>query len=266
MFARQVIGSVLALGCCGAWADAETSIDIRAKAGQEQVTQDTGPVQNTLTYSYGGGTGTAYANLETGILRDYAVAPPFPGGSDFSYSAVQSRIADVITFAPTAGGTAYLYWSVDGTLPSFDGHLDSTATVGLFVSGGTNDIAEDHAFVNDSCAPYSVTTCEAGTRWAQSGVVAFQIDGNNPISIQAVLQTEPADGGVGDFSNTGRLYLVVPTGETFTSDSGVFLDEATPISSVPEPVSSALLLGGLALLFARNKRGAQAHERRSPNS
>lgn len=251
---QHILASALTLACCGAWADAETSIDIRAKYTQEQVKSDSTPVQDTLTFSYGGGTGASYANLETGILRDYAVAPPRPSEADFSYALAQSRIGDVITFAPSASGTAYLHWSADGSLTAFDGASESSASMSIIVAGGTNRIDETHAYTNFSCAPYNVTSCEAGTHFSQSGMVAFEIAGDNPIDIQAVLGTNPSDGGTGDFSNTGRLYLVVPAGETFTSASGVFLAEASPVTSVPEPASLSLLIEGMALLAARRMR------------
>lgn len=236
------------------WAGtASTQVEIRAMAGNDTQRSDSAPVQDTLTYSNAGGTGTAYANLQTGILRDYAVAPPLPS-NDFSYTLASSRISDIITFNAGATGTAYLEWSVDGTLAAFDNNLTSTAGLSLFISGAANNIDENHAYTNFSCAPYNVTTCQAGTSFSQTGMVAFNIAGGDPTSIEVVLDSYPADGSIGDFSNTGKVYLVLPDGVTFTSGSGVFLDEAAPVVAVPEPSTLALVVAGFGLLLWNGRR------------
>jgi hypothetical protein len=48
-----------------------------------------------------------------------------------------------------------------------------------------------------------------------------------------------------DYSQTASVAFDLPTGTTFTSDSGVFLSQSGP-SQVPEPGSAALLATGIA--------------------
>ncbi|MEM1190101.1 MAG: hypothetical protein AAGI72_16345 [Pseudomonadota bacterium] len=60
-----------------------------------------------------------------------------------------------------------------------------------------------------------------------------------------------------DFSNTGTLSLDLPMGATFTSASGVFLNDAggggPPVSQIPTPATGSLaLLGSLVLLSRRH--------------
>lgn len=57
------------------------------------------------------------------------------------------------------------------------------------------------------------------------------------------------NGGSADFSPTALQWLALPSGLSFSSDSGVFLSQA-----VPEPALSTLWLFGLALLAALRRR------------
>jgi len=62
-----------------------------------------------------------------------------------------------------------------------------------------------------------------------------------------------------DYYNTGKLQFVLPTGTTFTSDSGVFLSQAG--GAVPEPQIWAMLTIGFGLVgaaFRRRRRVAIA--------
>jgi hypothetical protein len=50
------------------------------------------------------------------------------------------------------------------------------------------------------------------------------------------------------------VYLRLPEGVTYTSDTGQFLATATPIALVPEPATYALLIGGLGLIGLARRR------------
>ena len=78
---------------------------------------------------------------------------------------------------------------------------------------------------------------------------------NGTFSFDWRLTVEAAGGASAEFGNTALVYLRLPEGVTFTSESGGFLAEAVPL--VPEPSTSLLQLtgfGGLALL--KRRRGA----------
>jgi hypothetical protein len=81
--------------------------------------------------------------------------------------------------------------------------------------------------------------------------------------IQAGFDGGVINNGFADFSNTASLFLVVPPGVTFTSQSGVFLTQAPP-APVPEPHSILMLVTGLTALgmMVRRKRHkcTQRHE------
>jgi hypothetical protein len=54
---------------------------------------------------------------------------------------------------------------------------------------------------------------------------------------------------------TSKVHLSLPTGVTFTSESGVFAN--SPIAAVPEPETYAMLLAGLGLMGAFVRRRKQ---------
>ena len=58
-----------------------------------------------------------------------------------------------------------------------------------------------------------------------------------------------------DFSNTGQfLSLDVPDGVTWTSESGVFLDDVPAVNPVPEPASMILVSLGLMTSLVKLRR------------
>jgi hypothetical protein len=66
-----------------------------------------------------------------------------------------------------------------------------------------------------------------------------------------------ANGMICDYGNTAKFALSLPTGTSFTSDSGVFLTGGAPVGGVPEPASWAMMLvgfGGLGAVLRRQRR------------
>ena len=72
-----------------------------------------------------------------------------------------------------------------------------------------------------------------------------------------------ADGMICDYGNTAKFALSLPTGTSFTSDSGVFLTGGGAVGGVPEPASWAMMLvgfGGLGAVRRRQRqRGGRAY-------
>ena len=79
------------------------------------------------------------------------------------------------------------------------------------------------------------------------------------IAVDLSVNLECSLGYVCDFSHTAKLGLVLPTGASFTSESGVFLT-ASVGGAVPEPASWALLITGFGAV------GAASRRRRTPVS
>jgi hypothetical protein len=68
--------------------------------------------------------------------------------------------------------------------------------------------------------------------------------------------------GTADLAHTAVITQVLPPGWSYTSESGVFLTESPtePPSPVPEPGTTALMLGGIAAMVSRLRlRNATRH-------
>jgi hypothetical protein len=217
---------------------------------------DSGPISVTVTASAGTGTASAYANMNTGILRTSAIGSGTPADRLGVFaSAATASIKDAITFAPGASGTAYFQWQFDGTLsPS----AYNTFAYG-YITVDVNSVKGTHTYlvnVGDFCSP-SDANCVAGSSIDRTGAVPIII-APGTFNISAELQVGAENGAFANFSNTAKFYLQTPTGVSFTSTSGEFLTEATPVVSVPEPASGAMLTAGiLAIGIAARRR--QSH-------
>ena len=107
------------------------------------------------------------------------------------------------------------------------------------------------------CYPQGVLACGYGTSVNQTGFLMFNLQpGVN--TIQVDLSTSTLAGVTGDFSRTAAIDLRLPSGVTYTSDSGVFLSTAVPVDTapppittpVPEPSTYLLMLAGLWAVIA----------------
>ena len=249
-YCQLVAAATLAAMACSVQAQSSVVIAITNPTETDRIVNDPVVAIGSLVLSDSSAAG--YANLETGILRSESIGPPiqpglgYPDGQFSSQSAAQ--IVDTITFGAGASGTGFLDWHVDGTLTPAGNPFPSATTSLVLGVGGTG---ETDYFTDSTglCVPSA--TCNFGTSFNKTGAFAFTIAPGS-FQISAFLQTEAFDGAIANFSNTGTFYLRLPGGVTYTSTSGVFLTEATPIfpgvPAVPEPSSYALLLGGLGLL------------------
>lgn len=113
--------------------------------------------------------------------------------------------------------------------------------------------------VNSTAAPEVFSSANNIGDWQQLSTNQFlatiDVSGSDPTLLFVM---DLGAGSPADFLHAGRISLSpLPTGVTFTSDSGVFLSQRTPTTSIPEPASLALLGLGLASLgFVRRRKRA----------
>jgi hypothetical protein len=203
-----------------------------------------------------GGSAYAYANLNTGILRDVGVSDNlFPLTTT---STADSSISDSLTFSAGVGMTAYLDYMFDGTLNVLS-TVPSAASAQMVVSvtsiGGAVRRYETLSAFAANCG--AGTNCEVGTSTMRTGSVAFQIF-NGSTSFIMGLSGNASMGNSFNFGNTAKFYLRLPEGVTYTSASGNFLTAAAPIFAVPEPSTWAMLAVGMGMLAAKRRRSQDA--------
>jgi len=190
----------------------------------------------------------AFADLNAGILRiagKSVYAPPFTTTTDGN-----SSISDTVTFTSGTGQTAFLDYSFDGILGVVSDAIPKAASAQLFVNigtvGGSSSVYQTLSAYGANCG--FGTNCVVGTSTSRTGSLEFQIFAGAPTSFNISLNGFASIGNSFDFSNTAKLYLRVPTNVTYTSASGTFLNAALPVTPVPEPATSALLLVGSVVL------------------
>lgn len=249
-FERWIGFSTVAVGMYAASTLAQATVSV-----QLQTTDGLGPLvtasssANTevereivdgLSNAYG------YSNLVTGVSksRTFASAPGLA-------NVATASMTDIISFTSGYGGTAYLDWYFAGaTDPGLV--YQNGAVLQLNVTGNGVLNYELHALLSSGACTAIYTTCSVGSSVVRTGSMPITIR-TGDYSIQTALTTTSFAGEV-DFSNTVHLYLRLPAGAGFTSQSGQFLSAAPPISVVPEPSTITLLAFGIGSLFACGRR------------
>lgn len=251
-------GAIAAVVCCAAMAPLTAFANASARAylgderipGQVQPPFVQGPISATsqVGLSTGAGYAYAFADLNTGILRvagNSVYAPPFTTTTDGN-----SGIGDTVTFTGGTGLTGFLDYSFDGTLGVVPDVIPKAAFAQLFVNvgtvGGSSSVYQTLSAYSANCGVG--TNCIVGTSTSRTGSLAFQIFAGAPTSFSISLNGFASVGNSFDFGNTAKLYLRLPANVTYTSTSGTFLTAALPITPVPEPATSALLLIGSVVL------------------
>jgi hypothetical protein len=265
-FLHAALGAALCLGAAPALAFSEVYAYANATAGCAQDSyqeyQDTAPFSDALVlasasgafdgicsgFNYPGYTGfagsVASASLRRGELSAYALASggPIAGASiRLSVAVGGGRLRDTVTIlGPTASfsTTVRVGLRVDGNLAGM------SASFGSLVIGGVQRIG---CFSTDQ----SATTCSS---YVAPGPFAYDVFFDVPVSSTSPsflftmnLNASAVEDGEADASSTAALYLQLPAGYSFTSDSGLLL--------VAEPSVLALFGAGLAgTAIARRRR------------
>ena len=172
---------------------------------------------------------------------------PFAGGYSIftlaNCSACANNLGQQITYANadhrTADTAAYMLFSTNGIY-----HFAEYTGI----SGPPNpaDVAHGETFDNGFMTGFYQTTLSIPT-------------GETTLGIGALLHLDCRSGSTCDFGHTGAIdFGALPTGLTWTSESGTFLSAQAPNGGVPEPATWAMMILGFGLIgtAARARRRA----------
>ncbi|MHB1587022.1 MAG: hypothetical protein ACYCRH_10255 [Acidiferrobacteraceae bacterium] len=205
------------------------------------------PFQNPSSVSsFVGGIGSASADadLSTGVLRAYAQEDGTTGSS----AAAGAVFWDTLTFSGVTGTntTGTLVFNVPGTFTDV-GYGGACAAVQV---GGYAQ-----------CNPFTAPVLNASSP-SETIKVPFTLSNGSATEIVAALYGTAYNSfniATADLKDPPQVSLLLPTGVTYTSASGVFLSSTTP---VPEPATWVTMACGLALLWFTASRGRNARTKR----
>ena len=213
----------------------------------------------TVSGDYGDyATGSYYANLATGSIGTHAYAEKdsAPGHAG---STAYATFVETLTFhIPTEVRTEDLYVTLNG-------HFDGTVAT----SGDGVTAYQKWYFRLGGGLGYD-TFDDGNTRYDQSISTDFSLTApifkngfTSTLTLSAYLKSVVSVPGLAeagswadvDFSSTAQfLSLDTPDGVTWTSESGVFLDDAPAVAAVPEPASMILVSLGLMTSLVKLRR------------
>ncbi len=220
-------------------------------------------------------------NLSSGTLRavaqtDYFRAQYDNTGFSDSYTNAGARVTmgDKVTFNNVAiGQVGHLDLLVGGsfsTVPDWRRIPSGIATASASVNSSDRRVLLGRTayFAADEASRLSFGVYSdrdqaiVGSSVSYFDTISFELlPGTYNFSWTLALNVQGYDA---DFSSTARAYLRLPEGVTYTSESGVFLATATPLSPVPLPPMLYQALLGLGLLAAWLRyRSTQAPHRLS---
>lgn len=236
-----------------------TATIIDGPNGNERLTEER-QVSHSLSLAKNSTSSSVSADLSTGVLRAVAVTPRETNSNFITLAAVDATVTDTITFAPGTNGTAFLDWGFDGSLQVEQNKLRPTLSSGAYlnlsvtapngnVSGSRLATVTASNQCNGAASQYCIAGVALRADVAMRGSVPFHIaPGTFSISFSLGASVQAGDDAL--FGNTSYLYLRLPTGVTYSSNSGVFLANALPVPSpVPEPTPTLLFTVGILFLF-----------------
>jgi PEP-CTERM motif len=211
----------------------------------------------TMNLSSVGAVADVTASLATGATHLYASSSYGTGGVTSGTAFISAIMEDLVTFnLSTASASVTLGFALDGIL-SLNGdpqasynqsieyeigsaYMEWEAQSGSSPYTGNTTGFDSFAYTNDSISGFNF-------------LGAITVTNGETLPFYFIQTMNCNDGAVCDFSNTGQISLTLPAGDSFTSNSGVFLTQSE--SAAPEPGSLMLMgLGIAALGWIRHRR------------
>jgi hypothetical protein len=226
-----------------------------------------GAVSAGLSLVTGPDQATVFGSLATGSIKTYLTGTALTALQPVETDGYTTGIlSDGLTWHVAGGGAAAVTISVhvDGTLENNVNIF--TQTLAMRIEGTTEETMN---FQGDSASGPGGLTFQtfpsANQSWVSEAFSDVSVTGFNFTGVFDVTNGEytpfymsfaidPCGYGLTcDFQDTDQLSLSLPTGVSYTSDSGVFL--SSPAMSVPEPTTLTLLaVGAFGVAFARRRQ------------
>lgn len=150
-------------------------VDVQGGPGQQLTLFDNAPglLIAQTSGSSGDSVATSYANMTTGVLRDFAHATNAYPGTPYAATA-SSSLSDSVVFSGGFGGTAYVDWSFDGSLAYTS---NTIGTFGQFLVFIGSDYANIMLSANPgNCGQGNLfADCTVATSVNKEGSIAFTI-------------------------------------------------------------------------------------------
>lgn len=219
-----------------AWAQVGSAAVSEQSLGLVESCDATGVGVKVSAPAYGNAmVGAGEASLSAGRLRGFAM------NDGVTIASFQDQLTFHVDPAAAAHGplTVHLLGHIDGVMSNPPGGDSVLGLLETYVGSGSGEMIGYSAAVG-------LAKGEAANQvFKEDGFdISLQIVDGQMTFLQSRLLISASAGSLADFMNTAQLTLLMPTGVSFTSASGVFLaDHVT--SAVPEPASAGLLLLGL---------------------
>lgn len=227
------------------------------------------------------GTGRAYADLTTGKMGVFSASVIRANElNDRVTAQATAGFYDTLKFS-VAGASEYtntpikIIYSVHGNL-SGPGRSIMESTFSVAQNGGQPIMIGDYsadAMVGSPLERNVRPSSKYSFGWSSfeesysadryTTALTYDLFGVDPIlSVASYLSVATYGNAEANFGNTSSLHFILPENVSFTSESGVFLNDAgalpTEVAAVPEPATWAMMIVGFGLV------GAAIRARRQP--
>ncbi len=225
----------------------------------------------------------ASADLPTGVLRTFAAIAPEPssggvgvpqpssGGATASFVDALTFVGDVgdgavvrfdLLYTGAISGPAYRAPGATGFIETF-GTGDQQRNLSSVQIDGSGSATTVLDLFSEGAFDIDIRSNDPGSLNLLLSVFHTITDSNRTVRLSASSQSFVSGAqrnqppSATDFGQTARLAVSLPTGLSFTSESGVLLTEAeTPVTPVPLPGAGLLLAAALASFLRLSRRKA----------